>query len=60
MTGKVAAVVVAAGRGRRVGGDLPKQYRLIAGQPMLRTPLSVLVATWIDVVGAGHRSRWRQ
>ena len=27
MAGMVAAVVVAAGRGLRVGGDLPKQYR---------------------------------
>ena len=36
MTGKVAAVVVAAGRGERAGGDVPKQYRAIAGEPMIR------------------------
>ncbi len=35
MTGCVA-LVVAAGRGRRFGGDLPKQYRTLAGQPILR------------------------
>src|SRR5580700_1674326 len=39
MTGMVAAVVVAAGRGERAGGGVPKQYRDIAGEPMLRATL---------------------
>ncbi len=39
MTGTVAAVVVAAGRGERAGGDVPKQYRAIAGEPMIRPTL---------------------
>jgi 2-C-methyl-D-erythritol 4-phosphate cytidylyltransferase/2-C-methyl-D-erythritol 2,4-cyclodiphosphate synthase len=39
MTGMVAAVVVAAGRGERAGGDVPKQYRDIAGEPMIRHTL---------------------
>ena len=39
----VAAVVVAAGRGTRTGGDLPKQFRRIGGEPMLRRTLSMLV-----------------
>ena len=39
MAGKVAAVVVAAGRGQRVGGDVPKQYRSIAGEPVIRPAL---------------------
>ncbi len=30
------ALVVAAGRGARIGGDVPKQYRLLGGQPVLR------------------------
>lgn len=30
-----AALIVAAGRGLRAGGDLPKQWRLLAGKPML-------------------------
>lgn len=30
-----AALVVAAGRSVRAGGDVPKQYRLIGGQPVL-------------------------
>ena len=42
MTVKVAAVVVAAGRGLRAGGDLPKQYRHILGEPMIRPSLATL------------------
>ena len=42
MTGRVAAVVVAAGRGHRAGGDVPKQYREIAGEPVIRPTLSRL------------------
>ena len=38
--GMVAAVVVAAGRGQRAGGDTPKQYRRIAGAPVIRATLS--------------------
>ena len=32
---KVAALIVAAGRGTRAGGGLPKQYRSLAGRPVL-------------------------
>ncbi len=38
--GMVAAIVVAAGRGQRAGGDVPKQYRNIAGAPAIRPALS--------------------
>jgi 2-C-methyl-D-erythritol 4-phosphate cytidylyltransferase/2-C-methyl-D-erythritol 2,4-cyclodiphosphate synthase len=38
--GMVAAVIVAAGRGQRAGGDIPKQYRKIAGAPAIRPTLS--------------------
>jgi 2-C-methyl-D-erythritol 4-phosphate cytidylyltransferase/2-C-methyl-D-erythritol 2,4-cyclodiphosphate synthase len=43
MTGMVAAVVVAAGRGERAGGDVPKQYRDIAGEPVIRPTLSAFL-----------------
>jgi len=33
------ALIVAAGRGTRFGGDLPKQYRLLGGVPLLRHSL---------------------
>ena len=31
----VAAIIVAAGRGTRAGGDLPKHWQLLAGRPVL-------------------------
>jgi 2-C-methyl-D-erythritol 4-phosphate cytidylyltransferase/2-C-methyl-D-erythritol 2,4-cyclodiphosphate synthase len=37
--GGVAAVIVAAGRGQRAGGDIPKQYRSLAGTPAIRSTL---------------------
>jgi 2-C-methyl-D-erythritol 4-phosphate cytidylyltransferase/2-C-methyl-D-erythritol 2,4-cyclodiphosphate synthase len=51
MTGRVAAVVVAAGRGHRAGGEVPKQYRSIAGEPVIRpTLLAFLGHPQIDAV----------
>lgn len=44
MTAKVAAIVVAAGRGLRAGGDVPKQYRAIAGEPVIRPSLARFAA----------------
>jgi len=44
MTGMVAAVVVAAGRGLRAGGDVPKQYREILGEPVIRPALAAFLA----------------
>src|SRR5438477_5341449 len=36
---RVAAVVVAAGRGTRAGLDFPKQYKVLSGSPMVRESL---------------------
>lgn len=36
----IAAVIVAAGRGRRVGGDQPKQWRILAGRSVVAHSLS--------------------
>jgi len=44
MTPRVAAIVVAAGRGLRAGGDVPKQYRAIAGEAVIRPSLARLAA----------------
>jgi 2-C-methyl-D-erythritol 4-phosphate cytidylyltransferase/2-C-methyl-D-erythritol 2,4-cyclodiphosphate synthase len=41
MAGRVAAVVVAGGRGLRAGGETPKQYRAIAGVPVIRSSLAL-------------------
>jgi 2-C-methyl-D-erythritol 4-phosphate cytidylyltransferase/2-C-methyl-D-erythritol 2,4-cyclodiphosphate synthase len=38
------ALVVAAGRGARLGGPLPKQYLPLAGRPLLRHSLETLAA----------------
>ena len=37
------AVVPAAGTGRRLGGDIPKQYREVAGAPLLEHTLRALL-----------------
>ena len=36
----IAAIITAAGRGTRAGGDLPKQWQLIAGVPVLAHTLA--------------------
>ena len=41
---RVAAVVVAAGRGTRTGLDYPKQYKVIGRSPMVRECLRVFTA----------------
>jgi 2-C-methyl-D-erythritol 4-phosphate cytidylyltransferase/2-C-methyl-D-erythritol 2,4-cyclodiphosphate synthase len=46
----VAAVVVAAGRGLRAGGTMPKQYRQLAGEPMIRSSLALF--SWHGQIGA--------
>jgi 2-C-methyl-D-erythritol 4-phosphate cytidylyltransferase / 2-C-methyl-D-erythritol 2,4-cyclodiphosphate synthase len=39
---RTVALIVAAGSGSRVGGELPKQYRIVRGQPMLRHSYATL------------------
>lgn len=41
---RVAALIVAAGRGRRFGGDLPKQYLQLDGRMVLRHSLATFAA----------------
>ncbi|MEO5374907.1 MAG: bifunctional 2-C-methyl-D-erythritol 4-phosphate cytidylyltransferase/2-C-methyl-D-erythritol 2,4-cyclodiphosphate synthase [Alphaproteobacteria bacterium] len=41
---KCLALVVAAGRGRRFGGETPKQYLDLGGRPVLRHSLATLAA----------------
>jgi 2-C-methyl-D-erythritol 4-phosphate cytidylyltransferase/2-C-methyl-D-erythritol 2,4-cyclodiphosphate synthase len=42
MAETVAAIVVAAGRGRRAGGGLPKAYQQLGGEPMIRLSLGLM------------------
>ncbi|MGB0694040.1 MAG: bifunctional 2-C-methyl-D-erythritol 4-phosphate cytidylyltransferase/2-C-methyl-D-erythritol 2,4-cyclodiphosphate synthase [Rhodospirillaceae bacterium] len=41
---KIAALIVAAGRGRRFAAELPKQYHGLAGRPVLRHSLARFAA----------------
>lgn len=41
---KIAGLIVAAGRGTRAGGGIPKQYRQLDGQPVLRRAVNALLA----------------
>ena len=40
----VTALIVAAGKGERMGGGLPKQYRLLGGRPVIRRAVEALSA----------------
>src|SRR5580704_16550921 len=40
---ELAIVVVAAGRGSRAGGTIPKQYKNLAGRPLLAHTLDALM-----------------
>lgn len=59
----VAALIVAAGRGSRAGGDLPKQYRALAGRPVLAQALTPFLADAainhvMVVIGPGDEARY--
>lgn len=56
----VTALIVAAGKGERAGGGLPKQYRLLAGRPVLRWAVESLarhpsVQAVRVVIGSGQQ-----
>lgn len=56
------AVVPTAGTGSRLGGDIPKQLRILAGKPMLAYALEALIATpeiqsiWMGLSPSMHDS----
>lgn len=55
-----AGLVVAAGKGLRVGGDTPKQFRDWRGKPLIRHSVEALLAARADplvvVIAAGARA----
>ena len=62
---QTAALIVAAGRGTRLGGELPKQYLPLDGQPVLRRTVATFLAhPRIDrvlvVIGAGQQDLYDQ
>ena len=61
----VAAIIVAAGRGERAGSTAPKQYRQLAGEPVLRRSLRLFAAhpevqTVQPVIDLDHAEHFRQ
>jgi 2-C-methyl-D-erythritol 4-phosphate cytidylyltransferase/2-C-methyl-D-erythritol 2,4-cyclodiphosphate synthase len=64
-SGGTVGLVVAAGRGGRAGGSLPKQYRRIAGEALVaRAAAALLAHSRIDavavVIGAGQDALYDQ
>ena len=47
---RIAALIVAAGKGARAGTDLPKQYERLAGKPMLRRTVEAFRGYAVQVV----------
>jgi len=47
---RIAAVVVAGGRGQRAGGGVAKQYRRIGGRAMIRRAIEALVAAGVETI----------
>lgn len=62
--GRTVALVVAAGSGIRAGGDVPKQYRRIAGKSLLAHAVDRLGHPAIDaiqvVIGEGQEAAYRE
>ena len=62
---RIALLIVAAGSGTRAGGDVPKQYQLLAGAAVLRRSFDAfayrtdIAATQI-VIGSGHEDLFRK
>ncbi|HEX6217829.1 MAG TPA: bifunctional 2-C-methyl-D-erythritol 4-phosphate cytidylyltransferase/2-C-methyl-D-erythritol 2,4-cyclodiphosphate synthase [Sphingomicrobium sp.] len=61
----LSALIVAAGRGTRVGGDIPKQFRNVGGKPVLRWAVEALqrhpaVRSITVAVGDGQQDRAEQ
>jgi 2-C-methyl-D-erythritol 4-phosphate cytidylyltransferase/2-C-methyl-D-erythritol 2,4-cyclodiphosphate synthase len=53
---RLAVLIVAAGKGERAGMGLPKQYELLAGEPMLRRTVRAFAGLPIQVViGQGQQ-----
>jgi len=60
---RIGILIVAAGKGERMGGTLPKQYASLLGQPMLRRSVQAFAevpdATIQVMIGAGQDELYR-
>lgn len=62
---RVAGLIVAAGQGVRSGGNVPKQYRIVAGKPVLAHAIDALMShPQVDlvqvVIGAGQQALYNE
>ena len=48
--GRIAAIVLAGGSGKRMGGSVPKQYRKLCGRPMITYSLEAFEKSEVDQV----------
>jgi 2-C-methyl-D-erythritol 4-phosphate cytidylyltransferase / 2-C-methyl-D-erythritol 2,4-cyclodiphosphate synthase len=60
---RIAALIVAAGRGERAGGGVSKQYRMLGGKPMLRRAVETFaehpaIALTQVVIGAADHDNY--
>ncbi len=60
---KAIAIIVAAGRGERAGGGVPKQYRSLGGKPLLRHSLEAFasmpeIARIVVAIAPGDEARF--
>jgi 2-C-methyl-D-erythritol 4-phosphate cytidylyltransferase/2-C-methyl-D-erythritol 2,4-cyclodiphosphate synthase len=58
----VTALIVAAGKGHRLGGGVPKQYRILGGKPVLRWAVESLIGhpavrSTRVVIGSGQQEQ---
>ena len=63
-TPRTAAIIVAAGTGTRSGSDVPKQFALLGGKPMIAHSFAALSAhpaieRVIVVIGEGQEAALR-
>ncbi len=47
---RTAVIIVAAGRGSRMGGDVPKQWQMLAGKPVLAHTLAAFAGMQVVLV----------
>lgn len=62
---KKFAIIVAGGKGLRMGGDIPKQFRLISGRPVLMHTLEAFYKYDTDtelilVLPEDHQTYWKE
>lgn len=56
-----AALIVAAGKGERAGGEVPKQFRMLAGVPVIARAVDALAGMPVHlVIGEGQEAQLAQ